>query len=151
MIRSATCHHLSGATWHFYCSHRRRSTSGQPPPDHRSTVVNDGSQRRSTPPDHRSMAAVNNGQRWRTTAGPPLDHRRTTGQRWLTASQGRSTVGPANISKPLKKVDSLGDYDSEDEVASVDSDMTNFLASGKVRYGTHNLLEQWTNFFVNSD
>ncbi|GKF09944.1 hypothetical protein Tco_0044168 [Tanacetum coccineum] len=37
--------------------------------------------------------------------------------------------------KPLKKVDSLGDYDSEDEVASVDSDMTNFLASGKVRYG----------------
>ncbi|GJV46548.1 putative RNA-directed DNA polymerase [Tanacetum coccineum] len=49
--------------------------------------------------------------------------------------------------KPLKQVDSLGDYDSEDEVASVDSDMTNFLASGKVRYDTHSLLEQWTDFF----
>ncbi|GKA18286.1 hypothetical protein Tco_0698123 [Tanacetum coccineum] len=28
---------------------------------------------------------------------------------------------------PLKRVDSLGDYDSDDEVASVDNDMANFL------------------------
>ncbi|GKC29458.1 hypothetical protein Tco_1036752 [Tanacetum coccineum] len=46
----ATCHHLSGATWRKHCS----PTVGQPPSDHRSTVVNDGSQRRST-------AAVNDG------------------------------------------------------------------------------------------
>nr|GEX32571.1 hypothetical protein [Tanacetum cinerariifolium] len=33
--------------------------------------------------------------------------------------------------KPLTKVDSSGDHDSEDEVASVDNDMTNFMASKK--------------------
>ncbi|GKF29875.1 hypothetical protein Tco_0096217 [Tanacetum coccineum] len=69
----ATCHHLSGATWHFHCS---PPAVGQLPPDHWSTTVVNGGQRRSTPPDHRSTAAVNDGQRWRTT----VDHRRTTGQ-----------------------------------------------------------------------
>ncbi|GKD65714.1 hypothetical protein Tco_1307822 [Tanacetum coccineum] len=44
--------------------------------------------------------------------------------------------------KPLKKVDSSGDYDSEDEVKSVDNEMTSFLASKKVGYGTNSLLEQ---------
>ncbi|GJS01635.1 hypothetical protein Tco_0318143 [Tanacetum coccineum] len=34
--------------------------------------------------------------------------------------------------KPLTKVDSSGNHDSEDKVASVDNDMTNFLASKKV-------------------
>ncbi|GKC17861.1 hypothetical protein Tco_1014643 [Tanacetum coccineum] len=34
-------------------------------------------------------------------------------------------------SKPLKKVNSSGDYDSDDEVASVDNKMANFLASKK--------------------
>ncbi|GJR26502.1 hypothetical protein Tco_1102734 [Tanacetum coccineum] len=53
--------------------------------------------------------------------------------------------------KPLKKVDSSGDYDSEDEVASVDNDMEKFLASEKVGYGTHSLLEQWTDSYVNGD
>ncbi|GJU11469.1 hypothetical protein Tco_1133865 [Tanacetum coccineum] len=53
--------------------------------------------------------------------------------------------------KPLKKVDSSGDYDSEDEVALVDNDMENFLASEKVGYGTHSLLEQWTDSYVNGD
>ncbi|GJV32791.1 hypothetical protein Tco_1393191 [Tanacetum coccineum] len=71
----ATCHNLSGAMWRKHCS----PTFGQPPPDHRSTVVNGGQYRRTTagPP---STAAVNDGQRWRTTGQPPLDHRRTTGQ-----------------------------------------------------------------------
>ncbi|GKG35568.1 hypothetical protein Tco_0440722, partial [Tanacetum coccineum] len=58
----ATYHHLSGATWRRHCSHRRRSTAGQPPPDHQSMVVNSGSQRWSTTVnamDHRSTAAVN--------------------------------------------------------------------------------------------
>ncbi|GKF20984.1 hypothetical protein Tco_0069622 [Tanacetum coccineum] len=37
--------------------------------------------------------------------------------------------------KPLEKVDSSGDHDSEDEVESVDNEMANFLASKKVDYG----------------
>ncbi|GKD72222.1 hypothetical protein Tco_1330504, partial [Tanacetum coccineum] len=45
--------------------------------------------------------------------------------------------------KPLANVDSSGDHDSEDEVASVDNEITNFLASKKVGYGTNSLLEQW--------
>ncbi|GKB27920.1 hypothetical protein Tco_0867321 [Tanacetum coccineum] len=45
--------------------------------------------------------------------------------------------------KPLTRVDSLSDHDSEDKVASVDNDMANFLASKDVGYGTNSLLEQW--------
>ncbi|GKB28194.1 reverse transcriptase domain-containing protein [Tanacetum coccineum] len=37
--------------------------------------------------------------------------------------------------KPLTRVDSSGDHDSEDEVASVDNDMANFRASKDVGYG----------------
>ncbi|GJS90505.1 hypothetical protein Tco_0773141 [Tanacetum coccineum] len=44
--------------------------------------------------------------------------------------------------KPLTKINSSGDHDSEDKVASVDNDMTNFLASKKVGCGTNSLLEQ---------
>nr|GEX06289.1 hypothetical protein [Tanacetum cinerariifolium] len=47
-----------------------------------------------------------------------------------------------NKGKPLANVDFSGDHDSEDEVASVDNDMANFLASKKDGYGTNNLLEQ---------
>ncbi|GJX11430.1 hypothetical protein Tco_0201289 [Tanacetum coccineum] len=53
--------------------------------------------------------------------------------------------------KPLKKVDSLGDHDSEEEVASVDNDMENFLDTKKDGYGTNSLLEQWKESYVNSD
>ncbi|GKD22181.1 hypothetical protein Tco_1223884, partial [Tanacetum coccineum] len=38
-------------------------------------------------------------------------------------------------SKPLKKVDSSGDRDSDDEVAYVDNEMANFMASKKDGYG----------------
>ncbi|GKD20839.1 hypothetical protein Tco_1222542 [Tanacetum coccineum] len=105
----ATCHHLSGATWCKHCS----VTVGQPPPDHRSTVVNgdsqrwstaavNGGQRRSTPPDHRSTATINDGQQRRTTVDhrrTTVDHRRTTGQRrWSTTVNGGepplTTAGP---------------------------------------------------------
>nr|GEU45846.1 hypothetical protein [Tanacetum cinerariifolium] len=41
--------------------------------------------------------------------------------------------------KPLEKVVSSGDYDSEDEVASVDNEMASFLAK-KDGYGTQSLL-----------
>ncbi|GKC10865.1 putative RNA-directed DNA polymerase, partial [Tanacetum coccineum] len=44
--------------------------------------------------------------------------------------------------KPLKKVDYSGDHDSEDEVASTNNDMANFLASKKDGYGNNSLLEQ---------
>ncbi|GJU58812.1 hypothetical protein Tco_1236578 [Tanacetum coccineum] len=53
--------------------------------------------------------------------------------------------------KPLAKVDSSGDYDSEDKVASVDNEMANFLASKKVGYGTNSLLEQWKETYGNDD
>nr|GEW80057.1 reverse transcriptase domain-containing protein [Tanacetum cinerariifolium] len=53
--------------------------------------------------------------------------------------------------KPLAKVDSSGDYDSDDEVASVDNEMSNFLASKKVGYGTNSLLEQWNETYENDD
>ncbi|GJS06881.1 hypothetical protein Tco_0363677 [Tanacetum coccineum] len=56
-----------------------------------------------------------------------------------------------DASKPLAKVDSSGDHDSEDEVASVDNEMTNFLAYEKVGYGTNSLLEQWKETYENDE
>ncbi|GJU15739.1 reverse transcriptase domain-containing protein [Tanacetum coccineum] len=53
--------------------------------------------------------------------------------------------------KPLKNVDSSGDHDSEDEVASVDNEMASFLTSKKVGYGTNSLLEQWKETYENAD
>nr|GEU89713.1 hypothetical protein [Tanacetum cinerariifolium] len=47
--------------------------------------------------------------------------------------------------------DSSGDHDSDDEVASVDNDMANFLASKKVGYDTNSLLEQWKKSYGNDD
>ncbi|GJV83329.1 hypothetical protein Tco_1523227 [Tanacetum coccineum] len=52
--------------------------------------------------------------------------------------------------KPLEKVFSSGDYDSEDEVASVDHEMASFFAK-KDRYGTQSLLEQWKESYENGD
>ncbi|GKB12396.1 hypothetical protein Tco_0846319 [Tanacetum coccineum] len=52
--------------------------------------------------------------------------------------------------KPLEKVDSSYDYDSEDEVAFVDNDMAKFLVK-KDGYGTQSLLEQWTESYKNGD
>ncbi|GKD48037.1 hypothetical protein Tco_1277013, partial [Tanacetum coccineum] len=51
--------------------------------------------------------------------------------------------------KPLANVDSSGDHDSEDEVASVDNEMVNFMASKKVGYGNNSLLEQWKETYEN--
>nr|GEY32919.1 hypothetical protein [Tanacetum cinerariifolium] len=53
--------------------------------------------------------------------------------------------------KPLENVDSSGDHDIKDKVASVDSEMTSFLASKKVGYGTNSLLEQWKETYKNAD
>ncbi|GJR20199.1 hypothetical protein Tco_0968726 [Tanacetum coccineum] len=43
---------------------------------------------------------------------------------------------------PLKKAEFLGDYDSKDEVASVDNDMALSTASERVGFGTQSLMEQ---------
>ncbi|GKB91245.1 retrotransposon protein, putative, ty1-copia subclass [Tanacetum coccineum] len=66
----------------------------------------------------------------------------------LTSGQA-ILVGEA--SNPLKKVDFLGDYESEDEVASVDNDMARSLASERVGFGTQSLLEQWRDLYGNGD
>ncbi|GJZ85441.1 hypothetical protein Tco_0650780 [Tanacetum coccineum] len=52
--------------------------------------------------------------------------------------------------KPLEKVVFSGDYDSEDEVASVDNEMASFFARKDV-YGTNSLLEQWKESYENDD
>ncbi|GKC15189.1 hypothetical protein Tco_1011971 [Tanacetum coccineum] len=52
---------------------------------------------------------------------------------------------------PLKKVEFSGDYDSEDEVASVDNDMAFSMASERVGFGTQSLLEQWRDSYGNGD
>ncbi|GJV77350.1 hypothetical protein Tco_1508934 [Tanacetum coccineum] len=52
--------------------------------------------------------------------------------------------------KPLEKVSSSCDYDSEDEVESVHNDMANFLAKND-GYGIQSLLEQWTKSYENDD
>ncbi|GJS95715.1 bifunctional polymyxin resistance protein, ArnA [Tanacetum coccineum] len=48
--------------------------------------------------------------------------------------EGRDTLVD-DEGKPLAKIDSSGDHDSDDDVASVDNDMANFQASKKVGYG----------------
>ncbi|GJR82227.1 hypothetical protein Tco_0153012 [Tanacetum coccineum] len=52
---------------------------------------------------------------------------------------------------PLKKVKFPGDYDSEDEVASVDNDMVRSMASERVDFDTQSLLEQWRDSYGNGD
>ncbi|GJW77233.1 RNA-directed DNA polymerase, eukaryota, reverse transcriptase zinc-binding domain protein [Tanacetum coccineum] len=52
---------------------------------------------------------------------------------------------------PLKKVEFPGEYDSEDEVASVDNDMARSMASERVGFGTQSLLEQWRDSYGNGD
>ncbi|GKD38800.1 hypothetical protein Tco_1259007 [Tanacetum coccineum] len=56
-----------------------------------------------------------------------------------------------NKGETLEKGNSSGDHDSEDEVKSVDNEMTSFLASKKVSYGTNNLPEQWNETYENDD
>ncbi|GKE20927.1 hypothetical protein Tco_1432439, partial [Tanacetum coccineum] len=43
---------------------------------------------------------------------------------------------------PLKKVEFSGEYDSEDEVASVEIDMARSMSYEKVGFGIQSLLEQ---------
>ncbi|GJR84245.1 hypothetical protein Tco_0155030, partial [Tanacetum coccineum] len=56
-----------------------------------------------------------------------------------------------NAGNPLKNVELSGDYDSEDEVASVDNDMARSLASERVGFGTQSLLKQWKDSYGHGD
>ncbi|GKC20378.1 proteasome subunit alpha type-5, partial [Tanacetum coccineum] len=49
----------------------------------------------------------------------------------------------------LKNVECPGDYDSEDEVTSVDNDMARSMASERVGFGKQRLLEQWRDSYGN--
>ncbi|GJU23942.1 UBN2 domain-containing protein [Tanacetum coccineum] len=68
-------------------------------------------------------------------------HRESCGQTILVDEAGN----------PLKKVEFLGDYDSEDEVASVDNDMARSMASEMVGFGTQSLVKQWRDSYGNDD
>nr|GEW34799.1 hypothetical protein [Tanacetum cinerariifolium] len=63
--------------------------------------------------------------------------------------------GTANLvddeGKPLIMIDSSGDHNSEDEVASIDNNMAIFLALKDVGYGTNSLLEQWKESYGNME
>nr|GFA20374.1 hypothetical protein [Tanacetum cinerariifolium] len=51
----------------------------------------------------------------------------------------------------LKRVEFPGEYDSEDEVASVDNDMARSMASERVGFGTQSLLKQLRDSYGNGD
>ncbi|GJS80903.1 retrotransposon protein, putative, ty1-copia subclass, partial [Tanacetum coccineum] len=51
----------------------------------------------------------------------------------------------------LKKVEFSDEYDSEDEVASIDNDMARSMAFERVDFGTQSLLEQWRDSYGNGD
>ncbi|GJZ69257.1 hypothetical protein Tco_0632807 [Tanacetum coccineum] len=63
--------------------------------------------------------------------------------------EGKATLVD-NEGKPLEKVSSSCEYDSEDKVASVNNDMASFLAK-KDGYGTQSLVEEWTKSYENDD
>nr|GEV56213.1 hypothetical protein [Tanacetum cinerariifolium] len=52
---------------------------------------------------------------------------------------------------PLKKVEYPNDYDSEDDVVSVDNDMARSMALERVGFGTQSLLEQCRDPYGNGD
>nr|GEX66109.1 hypothetical protein [Tanacetum cinerariifolium] len=62
-----------------------------------------------------------------------------------------SKSNPLDVLNSVENDVDFGDHDSEDEVASVDNDMANFLASNKVGYVINNMLEQWKESYVNGD
>ncbi|GJU58103.1 retrotransposon protein, putative, ty1-copia subclass [Tanacetum coccineum] len=63
----------------------------------------------------------------------------------------RQAILVDEVGNPLKNIEYPGDYDSEDEVASVDNDMVRSMASEWVGFGTQSLLEQWRDSYGNGD
>nr|GFB78158.1 hypothetical protein [Tanacetum cinerariifolium] len=52
---------------------------------------------------------------------------------------------------PLKIIEFSGEYDSKDEVASVDNDIARSMASERLGFGNQSLLEQWRDSYGNGD
>ncbi|GKE27201.1 hypothetical protein Tco_1442585, partial [Tanacetum coccineum] len=52
---------------------------------------------------------------------------------------------------PLKNVEFSGEYDSKDEVASVENDMARSMSYEKVGFGIQSLLKQWRDSYCNGD
>ncbi|GKD84031.1 hypothetical protein Tco_1350870, partial [Tanacetum coccineum] len=63
----------------------------------------------------------------------------------------RQAILANEAGNPLKKVEFLGDYDSEDKIASVDNDMARSMALERVGFGTQSLQEQWRDSYGNGD
>ncbi|GKA00602.1 retrotransposon protein, putative, ty1-copia subclass [Tanacetum coccineum] len=70
-----------------------------------------------------------------------FEHLLTSGQAILVDKDGN----------PLKNIEFPGEYESEDEVASVDNHMARSMASERVGFGTQSLLEQWRDSYGNGD
>nr|GEV52845.1 hypothetical protein [Tanacetum cinerariifolium] len=63
----------------------------------------------------------------------------------------KTSTASFSAGNPLKKVKFLGEYNSEDEVASVDNDMARSMAYERVGFGTEYLMEQWRDSYSNGD
>ncbi|GJW53824.1 hypothetical protein Tco_0097909 [Tanacetum coccineum] len=59
--------------------------------------------------------------------------------------------GATSSGSSLKKVEYPGDYDSEDEVTSVDNDMARSMASERVGFVTQSLLKLWRDSYGNGN
>ncbi|GKE87811.1 hypothetical protein Tco_1565286, partial [Tanacetum coccineum] len=66
----------------------------------------------------------------------------------LTSGQAILVDKAGNL---LKKIVFLGEYDSEDEVASVDNDIAHSMTYERVGFGTQSLLKQWRDSYGNGD
>ncbi|GKE41922.1 retrotransposon protein, putative, ty1-copia subclass, partial [Tanacetum coccineum] len=64
-------------------------------------------------------------------------------------------VSNSNLFEVLNSIDNdveyMDDYDSEDEVVSVNNNMARSMASERVGFGTQSLLEQWRDSYGNRD
>ncbi|GJZ84816.1 hypothetical protein Tco_0650155 [Tanacetum coccineum] len=81
----------------------------------------------------------------------PIENDVDLGTNAETSNLARKVTIVEDEGIPLAKVDFTDDHDSDDEVASVDNDIANFLDSKKVGYGTNSLLEQWKESYENDD
>ncbi|GKC89288.1 RNA-directed DNA polymerase, eukaryota, reverse transcriptase zinc-binding domain protein [Tanacetum coccineum] len=83
-----------------------------------------------------------------STRTTPISDKIGKSEELLTSGQAILVDEAGN---PLKKVEFSGDYDSEDEVASVYNDMARSMASERIGFGTQSLLEQWRDSYGNGD
>nr|GEX90055.1 hypothetical protein [Tanacetum cinerariifolium] len=89
--------------------------------------------------------------------GVPVGHKmgfQQTKQVYRQVSKKNNVSTSANTKKdaePTKEGFDSGDHDSDYEVASIDNDMANFLASKDIQYCTNSRLEQWKEPYGNEE